>query len=107
MRIMTLIRLVLDMSRSDRNTTLALFRSLIDILEVDLLGQTLMSLTSRNRSRQRRLTMIHVTNRTLRLTWGLFRSNFSFAIGLPSLLVSQSTPVGSLRRDRQRGVQNF
>ncbi len=62
--IVAVLRLILNMSRVDRDTALALLRSLIDIsiiLEGSLaafrLGQNL-----RDRSRQRRLAMVNVTD---------------------------------------------
>ena len=39
-RVVALLRVVLDVSRRDRDPALALFRRLVDILEVDLLGPT-------------------------------------------------------------------
>ena len=52
------------MGRRDRDPALALFRGLVDLVEGRELRQTLMSLTLRDRRRQRRLAMIHVTDRS-------------------------------------------
>ena len=62
MGVVTGIRLVLHMSRRDRNPSLSLLGSLVDLVKGRELRQTLMTLTLRNRSRQRRLPVIHVTD---------------------------------------------
>ena len=65
-RVVTLLRLILDVCRVDRDTALALFRSLIDIsivLEGSLAAFRL-GKNFRDCSRQRRLAVIDVTNRT-------------------------------------------
>ena len=65
-RVVALLRLVLNVSRVDRDTALALLRSLIDIsviLEGSLAAFRL-GKNFRDRSRQRRLAVVDVTNRT-------------------------------------------
>ena len=63
-RIVTSFRLVLDVRRVDRDTALALLRSLIDHVVIHEVRAALFSENLRDRSRQRRLTVIDVTNRT-------------------------------------------
>ena len=64
MRIMPRVRLILRVSRRDRNAALSLLRSVVDILEVlrrDVRVDVRQHL--RDRRRQRRLPMVNVTNR--------------------------------------------
>ena len=63
MRIVTAVRLILYVRRVDRNTALALFGRLVDIRVVRRLRTTGFGQYLRNRRRQRRLTMVNVTNR--------------------------------------------
>ena len=62
-RVVTVRRLVLHVRRRDRDPALPLFRSLVDLVERHELRQTLARLTLRDRRRQRRLAVIHVTDR--------------------------------------------
>ena len=63
MSVVTILRLVLHVSRRDRDPALALLGSLVDLVERHELRQTLRSQRLRDRCRQRRLAVIHVTNR--------------------------------------------
>ncbi|CAB4766737.1 unannotated protein [freshwater metagenome] len=63
MRIMPILRLVLNMSNRDRDTTSLLLRRLINLIKRSELRQPLIRQRLRNRSRQRRLTMINMTHR--------------------------------------------
>ena len=79
-RVVALLRLILDVCRVDRDTALALLWSLVNIsvihessLAAFCLGENL-----RNRSRQRRLAVVDVTNRTdvdVRLFHSLFEND--------------------------------
>ena len=64
MRIMTTLRLILNMRRVNRNTTLLLLRSLVNLSIIRKRRTTRRRKYPRNRRRQRRLAMIHMTNRT-------------------------------------------
>ena len=63
---MTLRRLILDMSRVDRDAALALFRSLVDVGIVfeSSLAAFRLGKNFRDGRRQRRLAVVDVTNRT-------------------------------------------
>ncbi len=64
MRIMTIIRLILHMRHIDRNTPLTLLRRLINRIKRHRLNIRIgLRQHRRNRRRQRRLAMIHMTNR--------------------------------------------
>src|SRR5215469_12845834 len=62
-RVVTLVRLVLHVRRRNRDPPLPLLRRLVDLVERHLLRQPLGRLPCRDRRRQRRLPMVHVTNR--------------------------------------------
>src|SRR5690606_28851685 len=57
------IRLVLHVRRRNRDPTLTLLRRLVDVVVRNVLRKTLRSLNRSDRSRQRRLAVVHVTNR--------------------------------------------
>ncbi len=65
MRIMTILRLILHMRNRNRDTTLPLLRSLINIIKRSKRRRTNTTIRQhlRNRSRQRRLPMINMTHR--------------------------------------------
>ena len=62
-RVVALVGLVLHVRRRDRDAALALFRRLVDLIEVDRLRQSLRRLDQRDRRRQRRLPVIDVADR--------------------------------------------
>jgi len=64
LRVVTRLRVVLHVRRRDRDPTLALLWSLVDVVEVDHLRPALHGQHLRDRCRQRRLPVIHVTDRT-------------------------------------------
>ena len=61
--VMTLLRLVLDVRDRYRNAALSFFRRLVDRVELHHLSLALLRQNFRDRARQRRLAMIHVTYR--------------------------------------------
>src|SRR5690606_18708613 len=63
MRIVTLVRLILHMRRRNRNPPLPLLRRLVNLVVRNVTRQTLRRLNPRDRSRQRRLPMIHMPDR--------------------------------------------
>jgi len=63
MRIMTLGGLVLGMMHVDGHTTRLLFRGVVDLIVRARLGQAAQRQNLRDRRRQRRLAMVHVTDR--------------------------------------------
>src|SRR5690606_22692242 len=63
MRIVTLVRLILHMRRRNRNPPLPLLRRLVNLDVRNVTRQTLRRLNPRDRSRQRRLPMIHMPDR--------------------------------------------
>ena len=63
MGVVTVLGRVLDVSRRDRDPTLALFRRLVDRVEGDEVRQSLGGQTLRDGRRQRRLAVVHVTDR--------------------------------------------
>ena len=63
-RVMTLVRLVLDMRRVDRDAALPLLRSLVDVRVVLELRHALLGQNLRDCCRQRRLAVIDVADRT-------------------------------------------
>ena len=90
MRVMPLVRLVFHMRRRNRDPACLLLRRLVDLVIRHKLGLAFLRQHPRNRRRQRRLPMVHVTNRPniamrlrplkLRLCHGSapFLSNLSF-----------------------------
>ena len=78
-RIVSSVSLILHMCGRNGDTTLSLFGSLIDILEIHLLvsGHSL-SQNLGDRSRQSCLTMVNVTDGT-NVTMGLVSFKFSFS----------------------------
>ena len=64
MRIVTLFCLILNVCSIDRNTALFFFRSTVDLIVIHGLCFTTASQYVRNSSRQRRLTMVNVTDCT-------------------------------------------
>ncbi len=63
--VVTLLRLVLDMRNGDRDAALLLFRGLVDLIEclgVRVLSRILVVQNLRDRSGQRRLTVVNVTD---------------------------------------------
>src|SRR5690554_335353 len=99
-RVVTLLRLVLHVRRRNRDPPLTLLRRLVDAVERNLVRQTLRRLNRRDRSRQRRLPVVHVTNRPhvhmrlrpleLCLRHGLSGSPASFPVG-----VGTARPAGA------------
>ena len=63
-RVMTLVRLVLDVRRVDRDAALPLLRSLVDVRVVFELRHALLGQNLRDCCRQRRLAVIDVADRT-------------------------------------------
>ncbi|CUR46135.1 hypothetical protein BN2364_1694 [Alloalcanivorax xenomutans] len=64
MRVVTGRRVVLHVGGRDRNTTLTLFRGVIDLIEgARRTGAPHLEAHPRQSGRQRRLTMVNVTNR--------------------------------------------
>ena len=63
MRIVTTFSLILNVSRGNRDAALLLLWGLINISIIRKLGSAILRQNLRNRCRQRRLTMINVTNR--------------------------------------------
>ena len=61
--IVTAIRLILNVSRGNRNAALLLLRGFINISIIRKLSSPMLRQNLRNRSSQRRLTMVNVTNR--------------------------------------------
>jgi len=62
-RVVALLRLVLDVGDRNRDTAGLLFRRLVDLVEGRVLGQSLLRQHLRDRSRQRRLAVVDVTDR--------------------------------------------
>ena len=62
-RVVPVRRLVLHVRRRDRDPALPLLRRLVDLIERHEVRQALLRLTLRDRRRQRRLAVVHVTNR--------------------------------------------
>ena len=62
-RIVTLVRFVFNVRRVDRDAASAFFRRLVDVRVVNKLRVALLRQNFRDRSRQRRLAMVNVTNR--------------------------------------------
>jgi hypothetical protein len=62
-RVVARLALVLHVGGRDRDAALALFRSLVDLIERHVVGQTLLREDLRDRRRQRRLAMVHVADR--------------------------------------------
>ena len=62
-RVVALLTLVLHVGGRDRDAALALFGSLVDLIEGNGRCQSLLRLDRRDRGRQRRLPVIDVTNR--------------------------------------------
>src|SRR6185503_13936948 len=62
-RVVPLLRLVLDMRRRDRDAALALLRRLVDLVVRRVRRTTRLRQDLRDRRRQRRLAMIHVPDR--------------------------------------------
>jgi hypothetical protein len=62
-RVVALLRLVLDVGRVDGDAALALLGSLVDLLEADGLAAALLREHLRDRRRQRRLAVVDVTDR--------------------------------------------
>ena len=84
---MTGFRLILNVCRRNRDTTLALFRSVINrIKRTYFVSFNALRQYRRDRGRQRRLTVVNVTNRTT-FTWGLLRWKVSFAMCFVSYIV--------------------
>src|SRR6185436_20280778 len=77
-RVVSLFRLVLDVGGRDRDAALALFRSLVDLVEGHRLGQAFLGLDRRDRSGQSGLTMIDVADRSDVHVW-LRTLKFGFA----------------------------
>ncbi len=63
MRVVTVLRLILNMRRVDRDPTLLLLRSLVDLGVIREIGTTAFRKHLRNRCRQRRLPMVNMTDR--------------------------------------------
>ena len=79
MGVVTVFRLILNVSCRDRDTTALLFRRAINLIISLEITEIF-----RDRRRQRRLAMVNVTNRA-DIACGLLRSNFSFAISVSVL----------------------
>jgi hypothetical protein len=78
--VVTVLRLVLDVRRRDRDAARLLFRRAVDLV----IGLEVAEIL-RDRSRQRRLAVVNVANRA-DVHVRLVRSNFAFAIFLLRLL---------------------
>ena len=63
-RIMTIVCLILNVSDSDSDTTLFFFRCLINLIKSNCFSISFLRKDLCNRSSQRRLAMINVTNRS-------------------------------------------
>jgi len=79
MRVVPVLGLVLDVRRVDRDAARLLLRRRINLVVRLGLATKLLRQHQRDRRRQRRLAMIHVTNRPT-FTCGFVRSNLPFAI---------------------------
>ena len=63
-RVVARVGLVLNVSDSDGDTTLALFRSLVDLVERSEVSEALLGLALRDRCGERGLTVVDVTDGT-------------------------------------------
>ena len=88
-RVVPVLRLVLHVRRRDRDPARLLLRRLVDLVERHELRPALLRQHLRDRRRQRRLAMVHVTDRP-DIQCGLVRSNFAFAIFVCSASRSSS-----------------
>src|SRR6185369_374114 len=68
-RVVTLFRLILDVSGSDGDAALSLLRRLVDLVKGHRLGQALLGLDGCYSSRQSGLTVIDVTDRSNVHVW--------------------------------------
>jgi hypothetical protein len=75
-------RLVLNVRRGDGDPALFFLRRLVNLIERNKIRHPLQTVQLRDRSRQRRLAMVDVTDGPT-FTCGFVLSNFCFAIFLP------------------------
>ena len=64
MCVVPILRLVLHVSRRDRDPALSLFRCLVDLIKRDRVAPILLRLRDRDRCRQRRLPVVDVPDRS-------------------------------------------
>ena len=62
--VVTILRLVLHVSRRDRDATLTLFRSLVDLIEGHGIATACLRQNRGDRGGQRRLAMVYMTDRS-------------------------------------------